>query len=163
MASLDFTQEEVVRKTQAFDKLKAEAERCSQQSERFSNEKVEFESSVYSKVVASFTHSVSSAAAFCFFCRIKRVHVMFRRLICILTWLELTRLHVVMLCVLHEITVLGNSLWLLGKSLISCMQFYFSPGSSSKLGGYYTLSHSFLSSFRFLFPRRTPVRQLCTC
>ncbi|XP_020094932.1 DNA repair protein XRCC4 [Ananas comosus] len=44
--------EEVVRKTQAFDKLKAEAERCLQQSERFSNEKVEFESSVYSKFVA---------------------------------------------------------------------------------------------------------------
>uniref|UniRef100_A0A6V7QQN0 DNA repair protein XRCC4 n=1 Tax=Ananas comosus var. bracteatus TaxID=296719 RepID=A0A6V7QQN0_ANACO len=52
MASIDFTQEEVVRKTQAFDKLKAEAERCLQQSERFSNEKVEFESSVYSKFVA---------------------------------------------------------------------------------------------------------------
>lgn len=77
MASIDFTQEEVVRKTQAFDKLKAEAERCLQQSERFSNEKVEFESSVYSKVVASFTHFVSSAAIFCFSCWIKRVHIMF--------------------------------------------------------------------------------------
>lgn len=68
MASIDFTQEEVVRKTHAFDKLKAEAERSLQQSERFSNEKVEFESSVYSKVVASFTHFVSSAAVFCFVC-----------------------------------------------------------------------------------------------
>ncbi|KAJ4753477.1 DNA repair protein XRCC4 [Rhynchospora pubera] len=44
--------DEVVRKTQAFEKLKQEAERCLQQSEKFKNEKAEFESAVYSKFVA---------------------------------------------------------------------------------------------------------------
>ncbi|XP_078160622.1 DNA repair protein XRCC4-like [Carex rostrata] len=44
--------DEVVRKTQAFEKLKQEAERCLQQSERFQSEKTEFESAVYSKFVA---------------------------------------------------------------------------------------------------------------
>ncbi|XP_072972785.1 DNA repair protein XRCC4 isoform X1 [Typha angustifolia] len=44
--------EEVVRKTQSFNKLKVEAERCLQQTERFNSEKAEFESAVYSKFVA---------------------------------------------------------------------------------------------------------------
>ncbi|XP_008777145.1 DNA repair protein XRCC4 [Phoenix dactylifera] len=44
--------EEVVRKTQSLEKLKAEAERCLLQSEKFNNEKAEFESAVYSKFVA---------------------------------------------------------------------------------------------------------------
>lgn len=43
--------EEVVRKTQAFDKLKDQAERCLSQSEKFNNEKAEFESAVYAKFV----------------------------------------------------------------------------------------------------------------
>ncbi|ONM09039.1 DNA repair protein XRCC4 [Zea mays] len=45
-------QEEVVRKTQSFDKLKQEAEKCLQQSERFNNEKAEFEQAAFSKFVA---------------------------------------------------------------------------------------------------------------
>ncbi|KAG0547668.1 hypothetical protein BDA96_01G100200 [Sorghum bicolor] len=44
--------EEVVRKTQSFDKLKQEAEKCLQQSERFNNEKTEFEQATFSKFVA---------------------------------------------------------------------------------------------------------------
>ncbi|KAL5712274.1 DNA repair protein xrcc4 [Ranunculus cassubicifolius] len=44
--------EEVVRKTQSFDKLKVEAEKCLAQSEKFSCEKAEFESAVYAKFVA---------------------------------------------------------------------------------------------------------------
>jgi len=39
-----------VRKTQSFDKLKQEAEKCLQQSERFNNEKAEFEQATFSKV-----------------------------------------------------------------------------------------------------------------
>ncbi|MBA0780173.1 hypothetical protein Gotri_004312 [Gossypium trilobum] len=42
-------QEEVVRKTQSFEKLKLEAEKCLEQSERFTNEKMEFESEIYAK------------------------------------------------------------------------------------------------------------------
>ncbi|KAL1148514.1 hypothetical protein V6Z11_A10G131100 [Gossypium hirsutum] len=41
--------EEVVRKTQSFEKLKLEAEKCLEQSERFTNEKMEFESEIYAK------------------------------------------------------------------------------------------------------------------
>ncbi|CAL4918971.1 unnamed protein product [Urochloa decumbens] len=44
--------EEVVRKTQSFDKLKQEAEKCLQQSERFNTEKTEFEQATFSKFVA---------------------------------------------------------------------------------------------------------------
>lgn len=55
------TQDEVVRKTQAFEKLKQEAERCLQQSERFQSEKAEFESAVYSKVILQYL----SAYLFC--------------------------------------------------------------------------------------------------
>ncbi|WOL16901.1 DNA repair protein XRCC4 isoform X1 [Canna indica] len=44
--------EEVVRKTHSLEKLKSEAEKCLLQSEKFSNEKAEFESAVYSKFVA---------------------------------------------------------------------------------------------------------------
>jgi len=44
--------EEVVRKTQSFDKLKQEAEKCLQQSERFNTEKAEFEQATFSKFVA---------------------------------------------------------------------------------------------------------------
>lgn len=43
-------QEEVVRKTQSSEKLKLEAEKCLEQSERFTNEKIEFESEIYAKV-----------------------------------------------------------------------------------------------------------------
>ncbi|PKU75716.1 DNA repair protein XRCC4 [Dendrobium catenatum] len=43
--------EEVVRKTQSFEKLKVEAERCLSQSQAFSNEKAEFESAAYAKFV----------------------------------------------------------------------------------------------------------------
>jgi hypothetical protein len=45
-----FIQEEVVRKTQSFDKLKQEAEKCLQQSERFNNEKADFEQASFTKV-----------------------------------------------------------------------------------------------------------------
>ncbi|CAK9176734.1 unnamed protein product [Ilex paraguariensis] len=41
--------EEVVSKAQSCEKLKVEAEKCLAQSERFSNEKVEFESAIYAK------------------------------------------------------------------------------------------------------------------
>ncbi|XP_022761121.1 DNA repair protein XRCC4 isoform X2 [Durio zibethinus] len=41
--------EEVVRKTQSFEKLKVEAEKCLEQSERFTNDKMEFESEIYAK------------------------------------------------------------------------------------------------------------------
>ncbi|XP_020258477.1 DNA repair protein XRCC4 [Asparagus officinalis] len=44
--------EEVVRKTQSFERLKGEAEKCLSQSEKFRNEKAEFESAVYAKFVA---------------------------------------------------------------------------------------------------------------
>ncbi|KAJ6826109.1 DNA repair protein XRCC4 [Iris pallida] len=44
--------DEVVRKTQSFERLKGEAERCLSQSERFNKEKTEFESAVYAKFVA---------------------------------------------------------------------------------------------------------------
>ncbi|KAL5197109.1 hypothetical protein ABZP36_000621 [Zizania latifolia] len=43
--------EEIVRKTQSFDKLKQESEKCLQQSERFDNEKAEFEQATLSKAV----------------------------------------------------------------------------------------------------------------
>ncbi|KAF8392263.1 hypothetical protein HHK36_022605 [Tetracentron sinense] len=43
--------EEVVRKTYSFDKLKVEAEKCLARSEKFNNEKAEFESAVYAKFV----------------------------------------------------------------------------------------------------------------
>ena len=46
----DISQEEVVRKTQSFERLKGEAEKCLSQSEKFRNEKTEFESAVYAKV-----------------------------------------------------------------------------------------------------------------
>lgn len=44
--------EEVVRKTQSFERLKGEAEKCLSQSEKFRNEKIDFESAVYTKFVA---------------------------------------------------------------------------------------------------------------
>ncbi|XVF38367.1 hypothetical protein REPUB_Repub20aG0095300 [Reevesia pubescens] len=43
--------EEVVRKTQSFEKLKVEAEKCLEQSEKVTNEKIEFESEIYAKFV----------------------------------------------------------------------------------------------------------------
>lgn len=43
--------EEVVRKTQSFEKLKVEAESCLLQSQAFSNEKAEFESAAYVKFI----------------------------------------------------------------------------------------------------------------
>lgn len=42
--------EDVVQKTQSLERLKTEAEKCLRQSERFSNEKIEFESAIYAKV-----------------------------------------------------------------------------------------------------------------
>uniref|UniRef100_A0A0D9VYT3 XRCC4 N-terminal domain-containing protein n=1 Tax=Leersia perrieri TaxID=77586 RepID=A0A0D9VYT3_9ORYZ len=44
--------EEVVRKTQSFDKLKQESEKCLQQSERLNIEKADFEQATFSKFVA---------------------------------------------------------------------------------------------------------------
>ncbi|KAL6343637.1 hypothetical protein AAG906_025002 [Vitis piasezkii] len=41
--------EEVVIKTQSFERLKVEAEKCLAQSEKFNNEKAEFESAIYAK------------------------------------------------------------------------------------------------------------------
>ncbi|KAF7837522.1 DNA repair protein XRCC4 [Senna tora] len=41
--------EEVVRKTESFEKMKVEAEKCLSQSERFASEKVDFESEIYAK------------------------------------------------------------------------------------------------------------------
>lgn len=43
--------EEVVWKTQSFDRLKVEAEKCLAQSEKVSSEKLEFESEIYGKFV----------------------------------------------------------------------------------------------------------------
>ncbi|KAK4405826.1 DNA repair protein XRCC4 [Sesamum angolense] len=43
--------EEVVWKTQSFDRLKLEAEKCLAQSEKLSSEKAEFESEIYGKFV----------------------------------------------------------------------------------------------------------------
>ncbi|KAK8936875.1 DNA repair protein XRCC4 [Platanthera zijinensis] len=61
-------QEEVVRKTQSFEKLKVEAERCLLQSQTFCNEKSEFESAAYAKVkneqvVFPIVHSEDAAYA----------------------------------------------------------------------------------------------------
>lgn len=44
--------EEVVRKTQSFEKLKLEAQKCLDQSENLAKERTEFESTIYSKFVA---------------------------------------------------------------------------------------------------------------
>ncbi|XP_021801852.1 DNA repair protein XRCC4-like isoform X1 [Prunus avium] len=41
--------EEVVRKTQSFERLKVEAEKCLALSEKLTNEKIEFESAIYAK------------------------------------------------------------------------------------------------------------------
>ncbi|XP_061976714.1 DNA repair protein XRCC4-like isoform X2 [Populus nigra] len=41
--------EEVVRKTQSFERLKGEAEKCLAQSEKFNSQKMEFEAAVYAK------------------------------------------------------------------------------------------------------------------
>ncbi|XP_027367049.1 DNA repair protein XRCC4-like isoform X1 [Abrus precatorius] len=41
--------DKVVRKTELFEKMKAEAEKCLTQSERIANERVEFESEIYAK------------------------------------------------------------------------------------------------------------------
>ncbi|CAL5337516.1 unnamed protein product [Camellia sinensis] len=41
--------DEVVKKTQSFERLKVEAEKCLAQSEKFSNEKAEFEAAIYAK------------------------------------------------------------------------------------------------------------------
>ncbi|KAL9671315.1 hypothetical protein QQ045_008883 [Rhodiola kirilowii] len=43
--------EEVVRKDKSFERLKAEAEKCLAQSERFAREKEEFEAAIYAKFV----------------------------------------------------------------------------------------------------------------
>ncbi|KAK6929847.1 hypothetical protein RJ641_003941, partial [Dillenia turbinata] len=43
--------EEIVQKTQSFDRLKVEAEKCLAQSERFNKEKSEFENLIYAKFV----------------------------------------------------------------------------------------------------------------
>lgn len=43
-------QEEVVRKTELFEQMKVESEKCLAQSERITIEKVEFESEMYAKV-----------------------------------------------------------------------------------------------------------------
>lgn len=43
-------QEEVVRKTDSFESLKLEAEKCLSQNEELSKEKAEFESEIYAKV-----------------------------------------------------------------------------------------------------------------
>lgn len=44
--------EEVVTRNQSLEKLKMEAEKCFVQSEKFCNEKEEFESAIYAKVCA---------------------------------------------------------------------------------------------------------------
>eukprot|EP01018_Ginkgo_biloba_P007587 Gb_22879 [translate_table: standard] len=44
--------EEVVRKTRSLERMKLEAEKCLAQSEKFMNEKTEFESTIYAKFVA---------------------------------------------------------------------------------------------------------------
>lgn len=54
-------QEEVVRKTQSFERLKVEAEKCLAQSEKINDEKVEFESAIYEKV-CSISYFVFSAS-----------------------------------------------------------------------------------------------------
>lgn len=45
-----YLKEEVVRKTQSFERLKVESEKCLAQSEKITNEKMEFESALYAKV-----------------------------------------------------------------------------------------------------------------
>ncbi|CAN0904420.1 DNA repair protein XRCC4 [Linum grandiflorum] len=42
--------EQVVRKTQSFERMKGEAEKCLAQSDKYCSEKVEFESAIYAKV-----------------------------------------------------------------------------------------------------------------
>lgn len=44
--------EEVLRKTQSFDRMKVEAEKCLKQSEQFKNEKQQFEVEIFQKFVA---------------------------------------------------------------------------------------------------------------
>lgn len=46
-------------KTKANEKLKAEAEKCLEQSEKFQNEKAEFETKIYSKVLSTNTKDIS--------------------------------------------------------------------------------------------------------
>lgn len=46
----NFIQEEVVRKTRSYERMKAEAEKCLVQSEKICSEKLEFENAVYAKV-----------------------------------------------------------------------------------------------------------------
>lgn len=62
----------MVRKTQAFEKMKQEAERCLQQSERFKSEKAEFESAVYSKVILPYCISVIDILSKTFFSHFRK-------------------------------------------------------------------------------------------
>lgn len=46
----EFSKDEAARNNESCKRLRVEAEKCLAQSERFSKEKVEFESEIYSKV-----------------------------------------------------------------------------------------------------------------
>ena len=50
MMNILLMQEEMLRKTQSFERMKEEAQKCLQQTERFKNEKMQFEIDVFKKV-----------------------------------------------------------------------------------------------------------------
>ncbi|KAJ4833679.1 DNA repair protein xrcc4 [Turnera subulata] len=52
VANIVRVDEEVVKKTESFERLKGEAEKCLTQSEKFSSEKMEFESAIYGKFLS---------------------------------------------------------------------------------------------------------------
>ena len=43
-------QDEVLRKTQSFERMKEEAQKCLKQNEQFKNDKIQFEIDVFKKV-----------------------------------------------------------------------------------------------------------------
>lgn len=55
-------QEELLRKTQSFERMKEEAQKCLQQAERFKNEKVQFEADVFKKVSNPFVYLMMIAS-----------------------------------------------------------------------------------------------------
>ncbi|XP_042418832.1 DNA repair protein XRCC4-like isoform X3 [Zingiber officinale] len=59
--------EEVVRRARSFEILKSEADKCLEQSERFSNEKSEFESAVYNKAATTIDSTCLAISMYIFF------------------------------------------------------------------------------------------------
>ncbi|CAN1286667.1 DNA repair protein XRCC4 [Linum perenne] len=50
--TLHLGMEQVVRKTRSFERIRGEAEKCLEQSDKYCSEKVEFESAIYAKFLA---------------------------------------------------------------------------------------------------------------